>query len=141
MAGVEFGGNRGETDRQIVDAAVFQRAFQLLGEMAAANKAGAGQADIEVAEHVADIETTRPGLQAVELAGGITAADHGADRGSNDDVRNNAARGECAHHADMGKAARRAAAEREPDGRPRGGRPQSLGGGVGGTVAIAHACE
>ena len=86
-------------------------------------------------------EAARPFLEAVELAGGIAAADHGADRGADDDVRHDAVREQRAHHADMGKAARGAAAEREPDARARGGRLQRRGGGFGGTVAVAHARE
>ncbi len=49
VAGVEFGGDGGEADRQIVDAAVGERAFELAGEVAAADEAGAGQADVEIA--------------------------------------------------------------------------------------------
>ena len=53
VAGVEFGGDGGKADRQIVDAAVGERLFQLGGEMAAADQAGAGQADVEIAEDAA----------------------------------------------------------------------------------------
>ena len=46
-----------------------------------------------------------------------------------------------AHDADMGKAARGAAAERKPDGRARGGRFHRRSGGFGGTVAVARTRE
>ncbi len=141
MAGIEFCGDGGEADRQIVDAVIGERRVQFGRKMAAANKPGPGQADVEIAEDVAHVEAARPFLQAVELAGGIAAADHGADRGADDDVRHDAVRGERAHHADMGKAARGAAAERKPDAGARGGRPQRRGGGFGRTVAVAGARE
>ena len=85
--------------------------------MAAANEAGSGQADIEMAQHAAHGQRARPGFQAVELIGGIAAADHGADRGADNDVGHDAMREQGTHDADMGKAARGAAAERQTDGR------------------------
>ena len=87
------------------------------------------------------VSAARPVFQRVELAGGVAAADHGADRGADDDVGHDAVREQRAHDADMGKAARGAAAERQPDGRARGGRLQRRGGGFGGAVAVAYARE
>lgn len=138
MAGVEFGGDRGKAGRQVVDADAGERLVKLLGEVVAANEAGTGQADIEVAEHTAYAERARPFLQIVELFGGIAAADHGADRGADDHVRHDAVLLERAHDADMSEAARRAAAERKPDRRPRGGW-RRLRRRFGGAVAVAHA--
>ena len=109
--------------------------------MAAADEAGAGQADIEMAQHAAHRQRARPGLQTVELIGGIAAADHGADRGADDDVGHDAVRDQGAHDADMGKAARGAAAERQTDGRSRDGRPDGRGGGFGRAVVVARAGE
>ena len=51
----------------------------------------------------------------VELACGVAAADHRADRGADDHIRNDAVFVQDAQHADMGEAARRAAAQRKPD--------------------------
>ncbi len=141
MAGIEFGGDGGEADRQIVDAAVGERGFQLGGEVAAADEPGPGQADVEIAQDAAYRQLACPFFQAVELAGGITAADHGADRGADNDVRHDAVRGQRAHHADMGEATRGTAAEREPDARARDGRLQRRGDGFRRAVAVAHARE
>ena len=112
MAGVEFGGDRGKAGRQVVDADAGERLVKLLGEVAAANEPGTGQADIEIAEHAAYAERARPLLQSVELFGGIAAADHGADRGADDHVRHDAVLLERAHDADMREAARGATTER-----------------------------
>ena len=76
------------------------------------------EAEIEIAEHAAPGQAARPVLQHVETAGGMTAADHGADRGADDDVRDDAFARAGSDHADMGKSARGAAAERQPDRRP-----------------------
>ena len=84
--------------------------------MAAADQAGAGQADVEIAEDAAHGEGARPAFQIVHFLGGIAAADHGTDRCADDHVRHDAVREQCAHHADMGKAARGASAERQTDG-------------------------
>ncbi len=121
VAGVEFGGDSGKADRQIFDAGIADRSHQTFGKMAAADQAGAGKTDVEIAQDAAHGERAPPGLHAVELVGGVAAADHGADRGADDDVRHDAVGDERAHHADMGKAARSAAAERQADDRPRAG--------------------
>lgn len=134
MTGVEFGGNRSKAHRQVFDPTVSQGLGQFAGEVAAADQAGAGQADVEIAEDAANFQPARPGLQTVELAGGIAAADHGADRGTDDDVRHDAVRGQSLQHADVSKAARGAAAERQANARPRAFR-FDLGRGVGGAVA------
>ena len=115
--------------------------FELLGEPVAADQAGAGQADVEIAEHAAHGQRARPCFERVELAGGVAAADHGADRGADDDVGHDAVGDQRAQHADMGKAARGAAAEREPDARARRRRLGRRGRGVGRAVAVARARE
>ena len=74
----------------------------------------------------------------VEPAGGVAAADHRADRGADDDVRLDAVREQRADHADMGKAARRAAAERKPDGRALDARGV-VGRRFGAAVAVPSA--
>ena len=64
-----------------------------------------------------DLQAARPFLQRVEMAGGIGAADHGADRGADDDIRHDAMGQQGPDDADMGEAARRAAAQRQSDHR------------------------
>ena len=71
---------------------------------------------------------------------GVAAADHGADRGADDDVRLDAVREQRAEHADMGKAARAAAAERKPDGRARRAL-RCFGCCFGAAVAVASAAQ
>ena len=56
VAGADFGGDGGKAHRQLVDAAC-RRAprSSRVGELAAADQAGAGQADVEIAEHAAPV--------------------------------------------------------------------------------------
>ncbi len=49
------------------------------------------------------------------MAGRIGAANHGANRSPDHNVWHDAVGKQCAHHADMGKAAGSTAAERKPD--------------------------
>src|SRR6185437_16285284 len=84
----------------------------------AADQATSVEADVEVAEDVAHLQAARPFLQRVEMAGSVSAADDGADRGADHDVRHDVVGEQGPQDADMGKAPRRAAAEREADDRP-----------------------
>ena len=118
MAGADLGGDGGKADRQRFDRRRAQSFVEPRRELAAADQSAAGQADVEIAEHAALGQAAAPLLQHVEPARRMAAADHRADRGADDDVGLDAVRQQCAKHADMGKAARAAAAERKPDGRP-----------------------
>jgi len=118
MACVEFRRNRREVRRQLLDACVLQTGLECLGEVVAADETRARQVDVEVSHDAADAEAARPLFQRIELLRGEAAADHGADRSADDHVRHDAVRREDAHHADMSEATRRAAAERQTDGRP-----------------------
>ena len=73
--------------------------------------------DVEIADDAPPRQRARPVLERVELIGGVAAADQRAHRRADDDVGHDAVRLQRPHHADMGKAARRAAAEHKPDGR------------------------
>src|SRR6185369_16673320 len=64
------------------------------------------------------LQAASPLLQRIQPAGRIEAADHGADRGADHDVRYDAIGGQGSEDADMGKAARRATAERQANDRP-----------------------
>src|SRR5436305_1336933 len=68
-------------------------------------------------KHATRCEPARPFLDRIELAGGVTAPDDGADRSSGNDVRLESARNQRADHTDMGKATGGAAAERQSDRR------------------------
>ena len=117
MAGADLGGDGGEADRQRLDRRVAELLFEPRRQLAAADQAAAGKRDVEIGEDAAFGQAARPFLDDVEPARGVAAADHGADRGADDDVRLDAVREQGAKHADMRKAARPAAAKREPDGR------------------------
>src|SRR6185437_433958 len=100
------------------------------GELGAADQAVAVEADIEVAEDVSRLQAARPVFQRVEMTRRIGAADHRADRGADHDVGHDAARHQRLDDADMGKAARGAAAERQPDHRPPDAAKPDLVGSV-----------
>ena len=97
------------------------------------------EADIEIAEQAAPRQAARPFLDRVELAGRIAAADHRADRGAGDDVGHVALGEQRADDADMRKAARRAAAQHEPDARPRRRRSASAWLPVDRLIAVLSA--
>src|ERR1041385_8957104 len=82
-------------------------------------------------------QRARPSLQRIELARRVATADDRANRRADDDVRDNAVRHQRAHHADMGKAARRAAAERKSDAGAARSRLDRPGAGVCRPVTIA----
>ena len=119
---------------------VAEMLFEPRGEPAAADQPAAGEADVEIAEDAALGQAARPVLEHVEPAGGVAAADHGADRRADDDVGLDAVREQRADHADMGKAARAAAAERKPDRRTLGARAACVGRRFGAAVAVSSAC-
>ena len=119
MAGAELGRDHRELARQVLDHRVAERFFQTRGQPPAADEARSAEADIEIAEHAARGEVARPGFEGVELILHVAAADHGADRGADDHIRNDAVVLQHPQHADMGKAARRAASEGKADFRPR----------------------
>jgi len=141
MAGVEFGGNRGKADRQPLDAAVGERRFQLVRKMLAADEAGPRKTDVEVAEHAAHRQRTRPPLELVHLSRGVTPAHNGADRGAGDDVGHDAVGDQRLQYADMGEAACGASAERKADARARAGRFGRRRRRLGGTIAVARPRE
>ena len=114
------------------------RSLELGGELVAADQAGAVEADIEIAEDIARLQAARPFLQRVEMAGRIGAADHGADRGADHDVGNDAMGDQRPDDADMGKSARGAAAQRQPDHRPPDAAQTDLVAAVGAVLAAAH---
>ena len=138
MAGAHFGGDGREFDRQILDQALAHRGFELGGELGAADQAGAVEADVEIAEDVARLQAARPFLQRVEMSGCIGTADHGADRRSDHDIRNDAVGDQRPDDADMGEAARGAAAQRQPDHGTADRAQPHLVATVGALLAATH---
>src|SRR6202035_4238858 len=84
----------------------------------AGNEARAAEREVEVTEHAAACHLPAPMLELVEMAGRVKAANDSANRGAGDHGRLDAVGHQSAQHADMGKAARRAAAERKADRQP-----------------------
>ena len=119
MAGADLGRDRRETHWQIFDRRVADRLFEPSREAAAADQAGTADPDVEIAEDAAQRQGARPALQLIELAVRIATADQRAHRGADDDVGKDAVLAEGMDDADVGEAARRAAAEDEPDRWPR----------------------
>ena len=118
VAGADFGGHGGEFQRQVLDQGRADRGLQLRRQLVAADQARAVETDVEIAEDTARLQAARPFLQRIELPGGIGAADHRADRGADHDIGNDAVGDQGPEDADMGKSARGAAAQRQPDHRP-----------------------
>ncbi len=121
VTGRNFGRDRGEFQRQILDQPPADRLFELRGELAAADQPGAVQLNVEIAQHAARLQAACPVLERIEMAGHIGPADRGADRGADDDVRHDAALEQRAKNADMGKTSGCTAPKHQPDQRaPRG---------------------
>ncbi len=118
MAGADFGRNGGEFHRQFFDQDLAHRSLDFGRKLGAADQAGAVQADIEIGEDISRLQAARPFFHRIEMSGGIGAADHGADRGSDHDVGDDSVGHQRPDDADMGKAARGAAAQRQSDHRP-----------------------
>jgi hypothetical protein len=118
VPGTDFGRDRRIAHRKLVDREIPDGFRELFGELGAVEQAGAAEAEVEIAEQTAPGQAARPFLDRVEFAGGVAAADHGPDRGAGDDVRRITLGEQRLDHADVGKAARRTAAEHETDARP-----------------------
>ena len=118
VAGPDLGGDRREADRQILNCGVADRFFQAVRQPRAADNAGAADADVEIADDPPPRQRARPVFQRVELIGGVATADQRTHRCADDNVRRDAVGLQRPHYADVGEAARGAAAENEPDRRP-----------------------
>ncbi len=107
-----------EADRQILDAHLAQIALDQPPQPVAPDEAGPADVEIEEAHDAALGQRPCERLDFIELAGGVAAADDGADRTARDDVRHDAFTFEDTHDADMGPAPRCAAAKRKADLQP-----------------------
>ena len=88
---------------------------EALAQALAGDEAGAGEIEIQVAEDALARQFAREVLDGIEVAGHIAAADDGADRSARHDVGLDAGLDESLEDANMGPAARRAAAQRQSD--------------------------
>src|SRR4029079_9090 len=131
----DLGRDSSELEGKILDEHAFGVLDQATGEASAADQTGTAQAEIEIAKNAPARQRARPFLELGELVDGIKAARHRADRGAGDDVGLDAVPDKRAQHADVGKAARGAAAEREPDRELL----FSVGNGLAGAVALGRA--
>ena len=138
VAGADFGRNRGKFHRQVFDQVLAHRSLDFGRKLGAADQARAVQADVEIGEDAARLQAARPFFHRIEMSGGIGAADHGADRRSHHDVGNDSMGHQRPDDADMGKAARGAAAQRQPDHRPANAAEPYLVLGIGALLAAAH---
>ena len=80
MSAADLGGDSGESDRQILDAKPAKRRLEPCPQPLAADQAAAGEREIKQAEHPPPGQGAGEGLEHVEPAGRIAAADQRADR-------------------------------------------------------------
>ena len=93
----------------------FRRRLQDIRQLLAVDQTGAGEIEVEEAQHPAPRQVAGELFESVQLAGDVAAADHRADRGAGDDVGMDARLVERLKYADVRPAASRAAAERQTD--------------------------
>src|ERR1700736_4916447 len=115
MAGAELGGDADEARRQLLDSPVAETPDEEFVQPVAGDEAAAGEIEVEETEDSPAREVAGEGLDAVDSAGRIAAADDRADRGAGDDIRLEAELVERPQDPDMGPAASGAAAERQAD--------------------------
>lgn len=115
---------------------ILQMLLHASGQPHAAEEAGTANGEIEKAGDAPHGERAGEGLQFVQLAGEITAADESADRGAGDHRDLDAFLVQRPEHADMGPAAGSTAAQRQRDlGFARRGRRGNMGHVVHGRAA------
>ena len=137
MPGPDLGRDGGEFQWQLFDQGLSHRRLKPGGELGAADQARAIKADIEIAENVAWPQAARPFLESVEMPRGIGAADHGPDRGADHDIGVDAVGNQGPDNADMGKSARGAAAQHQPDHWPPDAAQPDLVAAVGAVLTAA----
>ena len=92
-----------------------QLALEAVAQPLAVDERRAGKIEIEIAEDATAGQLAGELFQFIEMTGRMAGADDGADRCAGDDVRLDAGFVERLEDTDMGPAARRAAAQRQPD--------------------------
>ena len=86
MSAADLGRDSGELDRQILDPKVAERGLEPRPKPLAADEAAAGEREVQEAKHPAAGQGTGEGLEHIEPAGRVAAADQGADRRADNDV-------------------------------------------------------
>src|SRR5205823_10484667 len=108
-------GDGGEARLEIFDLDLADGEFELPRQSAAPQQAGPRKTEVEIAEHPPEGQGERPFGEIVELAGSVTASDHGAHRRGGNYVRLDPMRVEGLQDADVREAARGSARERYAD--------------------------
>jgi hypothetical protein len=106
---------------QVLDQGLAHRGLQLRGKLVAADQARAVELEVEIGKDTARLQAARPFFQRIKMSGRKGPADHGPDRGADDDIGDDAVGNQRLDDADMGKAARRSTTERKSDHRPPAG--------------------
>jgi len=135
VAGLEFRRYGGKAHGQLLNRCITGGLKQLVGKAASIEQRRAAKADIEIAEHAAAGEAAAPGFDAIEIARRVAASDHGADRRTGDDVRNNSLGDQAADNANMREPACGTTAQHQPD---RGTLREGLGLVVVLTAVLAY---
>src|SRR5207302_3852291 len=76
VAGAELGGDADEAWRQLLDPPLAQAPGEELGQPIAGDQSAAGEFEVEETEDPPSCEITGEGLETVESAGSVAAADH-----------------------------------------------------------------
>src|SRR5713101_8134629 len=97
MPVIELGGDADEGLRQVVDGVLDQRGVENLQDAPAGDDAAIAEVEIEQTAQAHLRESAGPGLEFRQVAAEIDGADHRADRGATDYVRDdpNLARHRC----------------------------------------------
>jgi len=119
-ARLQIGGDDGEGRGALLYRPVDAQFAQQRHDPSPVDQPAAREANVEQPRNVAPAETLHPFLQRLEAAAHEGGADQRADRGAADDVGLDARLAQRLDDADMGPAARRAAAQRQPDARTAG---------------------
>ena len=110
MTGTQVGADGGEGTGQIFDRHIADILLQQAHQPVAADQSP-GNLEVEIAQQIEPVETPRPCVQCVEMAGQVDPADQRADRCAADDVEADPSPLEGLDHADMCPATGGAAAE------------------------------
>src|SRR5690606_30417244 len=108
-------GNRSKARLQFLDLEALEVPLEAFDDPLTRDQARAGEVEIQVAEDLAFGEVAREALEFIEASGGKASPNHGADRGSGNDVRHNADLGKRPQNANVRPATRCAAAKCNPD--------------------------
>jgi hypothetical protein len=115
MSGTELGSDGREMRIEFFDVELAEVPLKPIAKALPIDERGAGEIEIQIAEHAAPCQLARELLERVEMAGRMTGADDGAYRSADDDVRLDAGIDECLDDTDMSPAAGGSAPKRQTD--------------------------